>query len=203
MVYIWKDWLKKKNIPVPIYQKTLKEELQKKFEWNEEQDAFMKCTSIHILYVECFKKFWEENVKQNLDECIEISEMKDIYFNWLRSYNFGPHSDYKKYFLSERKIRHIINHFYKEIQIHEKKYIIGVVCDLWNKKKSIFEILEKLTFDKEETNINYINLYKLYCKKCKQENQLIVSKKYFITNIENIIDNKYLNANTVSIDFWN
>ena len=203
MVYIWKDWIKKKNIPIPLYQKTLKEELQKKFEWNAESDSFMKCTSIHILYVECFKKFWEQNVKQNLDECIEISEMKDIYFNWLRSYNFGPHSDYKNYFLSERKIRHIINHFYKEIEIHEKKYIIGVVCDLWDKKKSIFEILEKLTFNNEEMNINYINLYKLYCRKCKEEKQLIVSKKYFTSNIENIIDKKYLNANTVSIDFWN
>ena len=52
-------------------------------------------------------------------------------------------------------------------------------------------------------NINYINLYKLYCRKCKEEKQLIVSKKYFTSNIENIIDKKYLNANTVSIDFWN
>ena len=108
MVYIWKDWLKKKEIPIPLYQKTLKEELEKKFKWNKEKNAFINCTSIHILYIEYFKRFWEEHITLNLsneqEEYIEISEMKDIYSNWLHTYNFGPHSDYKNYFLSENKI---------------------------------------------------------------------------------------------------
>ena len=127
--------------------------------------------------------------------------MKDIYSNWLHTYNFGPHSDYKNYFLTERKIRHIINHFYEDIIIHEKKYIMNVVCSLWNKKRSIMDILKKITIE-NETNINYINLYKLYCKKCREENQMVVNKNYFISNLKNIIDNKFLNANTISIDFW-
>ena len=205
MVYIWKDWLKKKEIHIPMYQKTLKDKLGKHFKWSDDHNSFINCTSIHILYIEYFKRFWEKHITLNLskeqEEYIELSEMKDIYSNWLHSYNFGPHSDYKNYFLTENKIRHIINHFYKDIIIHEKKYIVGVVCSLWDKKKSISNVLKKITI-KNETNINYINLYKLYCKKCREENQMIVNKNYFITNLKHIIDAKYLKSNTVSVDFW-
>ena len=113
MVYIWKDWLKKKEIPIPMYQKTLKEKLGEHFKWDDEKNSFINCTSIHILYIEYFKRFWEQHITLHLsndnEEYIELSEIKDIYSNWLHTYNFGPHSDYKNYFLTERKIRHIIN----------------------------------------------------------------------------------------------
>ena len=73
---------------------------------------------------------------------------------------------------------------------------------MWNKKKSILDILKKITIQ-NESNINYINLYKLYCKKCREENQMIVNKNYFISNLKHVIDKKYLNINTISIGFWN
>ena len=71
---------KKEKYTNTIVSKNIKEGLQKKFEWNAESDSFMKCTDTPYFIRRVFKKFWEQNVKQNLDECIEISEMKDIYF---------------------------------------------------------------------------------------------------------------------------
>ena len=148
---------KKEKYTIPLT-KTLKEELQKTFEWNTESDSFVNVQVYTYFIRRGVSKVLGLN-KQNLDECIEISEMKNNIFNWLHSYNFGPHSDY--IFFIRKKIRHIINHFYKEIK-YRKKIYYRVVCDYGIRKNQFFEILEKLTFNNEEMNINYINLYKLY-----------------------------------------
>ena len=84
----------------------------------------------------------------------------------------------------EKELGDILYYVY-DIYLLNKKTILGYSSILWNKKESIISTLKKCSI--EITN-DYIDLYKQYCKCLKDsDNDLIVSKSYFMKNINSIL----------------
>ena len=75
--------------------------------------------------------------------------------------------------------------FHNNIKIKNNKTILNYYCKLWDKKKSIKNVIQNDNIDITNSSID---LYKQYCKYLKKQNDdLIVSKSYFLKNIKDII----------------
>lgn len=197
MLYLWKCYLEEINIPNIIFITTLKSLLKNKLEYNELEDIFYGYTSLGLPLVSSFVKFWEETIKEDINEYyLEIDEICILFKQW----------NGKNLVIKENTLINLIKHFYSDIII-ENKYIYGISSTLWNKKEEIIKFL-KAKYEELDNNISVISLYELYvdyCKKyCKKnKNILIISKTYFdlfITNyFRKFIDqDNMLNFSTIT-----
>ena len=123
--------------------------------------------------------------------------MYKLYNIWLKTNDFSDNNN------NERKLRHLIEHFFPHIEIIDKKYILNVKVKSWNKKQSIIDhlnIIDKNYFLANDT-ITIFQLYKLYIQYNDKLNY-VVSKKYFNTFILEYIPDDYLDGNNISTKFW-
>ena len=104
MVFLWKDFLKHKNLPLLLFSNELKQELNSETNisfYNETNDLYENITSNKLSFIEKFNKFWENNiVKDDKEIDFEINELVLIYNN--------THNNK----LDENTILSIIEHFY-------------------------------------------------------------------------------------------
>ena len=123
-----------------------------------------------------FHEFWKNNVKEDINEVVEISEI--FYF-------FKQQTNIKT--SSEREILFLIEYFYSHVKITNNKYIHNISCKLWNKKQTIFNVIKKIDEKHNIEQLTNINLYKKYCQYLKQnKDELVVNKNYFMDVIKNI-----------------
>lgn len=127
--------------------------------------------SFDLPYVDNFKTFWNNNFESCEKETnLELNEILFLY---------NKHGKNKKNNLNETLIKLIIQCFYPQHEIVDKKIIHGIKCKLWDKQKEIDIFIEKFNINIED-NLNTI--YKIYLSTTKSEYR--ISKVYF----QNYID---------------
>ena len=128
-------------------------------------------THKHLFILRKFMSFWENKIISDMNDEIEISEI--FYF-------FKIHTGIKT--TNERELLKIIINYLPYIKILNNKVVQGYRCLEWDKKASIKESINSLVFDE---NISKIDMYKKYYK---TKPKMIVSKTYFIDNIDFILN---------------
>ena len=192
MVFLWKDFLKNKNLPLLLFFNELKQELNTEtvtLFYNEITDLYENITSNKLSFIEKFNIFWEKYIiKDEKETDFEINELVLIYNN------ITPVNK-----LDENTILSIIEHFY-DIEITEKKYIHGIKCILWDKKQQIDNALENYN---SKSSISLLELYKFYCSYSQlQHYKYIVNKQYFEKYIYCVISEEYIINDTISFEYW-
>jgi hypothetical protein len=175
--YLWLKFIEYKNIPELFDDYSLQNSLLKLSNKNKiimKNDILLNKTHENIYIFRKFLEFWNEKIISDINDEIEISEI--FYF-------FKKYSGIKT--TNERELLKIIEMQYPPLMtITNNKTIFGYKCLDWDKRKSIKVVINSLGIKKE---ISKIELYKKYCKKAKR-NKMVVSKTYFINNIDSILN---------------
>lgn len=201
--YLWKLFLNSKKCPSIIFMNDLKNIMiqQLKEEYNEEQDVFINLSSKYLPSIQQFLKFWDNTITINdiEEDHFEIDEIILMFKCWA----LAEHETHT--LLTEQEINDIIQHFYPTVEIINDKYVIGIKCNIWDKKNDIENSLIKLKEELNQSEYTPISIYDAYSYYCKLNTsvpvsnfpKLIVHKSYFEKYIfeqysEYIQDNKWL-----------
>lgn len=217
VMYLWKMFLNKKELPPIMFLQTLKTLVITKFEkhYNEEHDVFIGISSKFLPVVKQFLSFWEETMIYDENETdFEIDEIVILYKKWCKMTN---HNHYN---FSNTQVLDLIRHFFANIEIDKDRYLSGISSKLWDKHIDIQIALDNMceNLRAEYTskqvnnrpvspgnavNVSIYDTYNYYCKyhasQSVKENIQIppVSKMYFEKYIfdnycDFIVDNKFL-----------
>jgi len=187
MIFIWKQFIKEKNLPLIIFSNELEEYLN--INIDESTSLYNSITSRKLHVIKRFDSFWKQFMIEDEKEYdLEISELLTVYKKFC--------SDDK---LNEEYIISIIEHFHKK-EIVDNKYINGIVCKLWDKQKCINDALKE--YNKNNT-ISIINLYKYYCSYANTNRHIsIVSKHYFQKYIFDTVPECYIYNDNILEEYW-
>jgi hypothetical protein len=163
--YLWNLFLIEENIPSIFKDEN---EFYSTLTLNVKHNIYTNIFSENLLIVREFTCFWNESMKEDKNDIIEISEILHFF------------KQKKKIKTSESEIISIIEYFYPCIKITNGKYI-NYKCVLWDKKETIKSVIGKIkgniTINTANANIN---LYKKYCMYLKKKDELVVNKTYFM-----------------------
>ncbi len=174
MIFIWKKFLEKLNVPNVIFHGSLNAMFKDKLNYDEEGDCFKDVTSVLLPVVSSFLQFWDTNMQEDIAEPeLEIDEVSSLFKTWAgKSFNGVEDT-----FLIE-----LIRHFYPEVSIDEEKYIMNMKCSLWDKRQEVVDALElfKVECAEEENNHVYKTLYGAYQHYSGiRKEGCVASKRYF------------------------
>jgi len=175
MLYLWKHFLDSKNLPTVIFHNNMKQILIEKLNENYDMkmDGFNNIYSKFLPNIQCFLKFWDENmVVDNSESLLEIEEIFILFKKW----NNNSTS------INESQLFDLITYFYKNIETEDNKFIHKIRCSLWNKKEDINKALDYfMNINDENINekISIYQAYDFYCKSQRVLDKFIVSKRYF------------------------
>ena len=190
MHYLWKVYMSSKNLPNMMYISNVKDILLKKYQYSELTDSFINVTSKHIPRIRLFIEFWTSQIEIDYTDELEVNEL----YSLLKA---------KGIIIGEVEIEKLINHFFPDIEIIKNKYITGIQCKSWNKKKDIITSLDTIKKSMCENNtdqlISFEDLYNNYCIQYKSN--MIVSKRYFETFITKHLS-KYIEYETFISSEW-
>lgn len=174
MQFLWKNFLKNKNLPIICNNKFLKENLLCKLKYDENTNKYLNITNKAFPYVSQFEDFCNKYIliTTNVNIEYEINEITKLFYK------------INKHLLSEDNLLELIKYFIPNINIRNNKYISNIDCLLWDKNKEIIDTFHKY----KELNNNIVNSYDAYNYYCKEnENYMICSKDYFNKTIANLI----------------
>ena len=193
--FLWKIYLKQKNLPNVIYKANFENILREKLSYN--YNNFLGIKSNYLVNVGYFKDFFTNNIIHSVDDILEISEMHKLLIKWLNDSNKAYEG------FTEENMKDMLEYFYDDIEIENDKFMIGVKCMLWDKKKDISEAVQK-KFNKTITSdLSLYDAYVMYCKYSNNNGKLLtVSKKYFYKYIDRIIPEQYIQNNYILFSFW-
>ena len=195
MFFLWKIYLKNKNIPNTILKSEFEQIAKSSLPNNNIQ--FIGIKSSYLNKVKLFKKFWQNNIILDTNDEIEISEMHTLLLSWLENLD-----NYDTNF-SEENLKDMIEYFCNDIKINGNKFLLGIKCKLWSKQDDILEAF-KNKFNKNLTvNILLYDSYVLYCKYSNNNNKpLTVSKQYFYKYVSNVIPHEYIKDGYILLSYW-
>ena len=217
VMYLWKLFLNKKELPPIMFLQTLKSLVIEKFEkhYNKENDVFIGISSKFLPVVKQFLSFWEETIVYDDNETdFEVDEVVILYKKWC---GMTHHNHYN---FSNTQILDLIGHFFPNVEIDKDRYLSGISSKLWDKHIDIQIALDNMceNLRAEYTskqvnnrpvspgnavNVSIYDTYNYYCKYHTSQNvqETIqippVSKMYFEKYIfdnycDFIVDNKFL-----------
>lgn len=217
VMYLWKLFLNKKELPPIMFLQTLKSLVIEKFEkhYNEENDVFIGISSKFLPVVKQFLSFWEETVVYDENETdFEVDEIVILYKKWC---GMTHHNHYN---FSNTQILDLIGHFFPNVEIDKDRYLSGISSKLWDKHIDIQIALDNMCenlraeYSSKQVNnrpvspgnavnVSIYDTYNYYCKyhtsqNVKENIQIPpVSKMYFEKYIfdnycDFIVDNKFL-----------
>ena len=183
MFYLWKHFLDYHRLPTIIFQQNFRQlligELSENYDIGTEQ--FQRVYSTFIPTIQQFLEFWTETIGTvgECEENYEIEEIVSLYKRW------NPQSN-----LQEGVCLDLIAYFFPGIEIVENKYIDGIQCSLWIKRKEIQKVICEFNKENPDEKTTIYHLYEYYCRvqRNSSENPLIISKQYFEKYIENHIE---------------
>ena len=219
MMYLWKLFLNKKELPPIMFQQTFKqlviEKLQKHY--NEEKDLFISISSKDLPIVKQFLSFWDETILYDDNETdFEIDEIVILYRKWCIM------NEVNHFHFSNTQILDLVGHFFPNVEIDKDRYLSGISSKLWDKHVDIQTALDDMCENLRNeysskqvnnrpvspgnaANVSIYDTYNYYCKyhtsKDSKESNTVqippVSKMYFEKYIfdnycDFIMDNKFL-----------
>ena len=222
VMYLWKMFLNKKELPPIMFLQTLKTLFIEKLEkhYNEEKDLFIGISSKYLPFVKQFLSFWDETIVYDENESdFEIDEMVILYKNWCTINHHAHHN------FSNTQILDLVGHFFSNVEIDKDRYLSGICSKLWDKHIDIQTALDNLRetmkneYSSKQSNTRMhspgiapnVSIYDTYNYYCKYHNTKqihtnnttpqiqVVSKVYFEKYIfdhycEFIVDNKFLSS---------
>ena len=200
MKLLWKIYLNKCKMPEIMFKREIIDIM--KLKCNMTGNMFVgvrwNMCSVDFNY---FKEFWSSKITHNIeiDDSYEISEIHDLFGQWIVKTKNKPHV------FSEEDVLYIIKFICNDIKIVNDKNVENVVCKMWNKKESLFDILPKMLKNKElHYDITIVNAYKEYVKYLGDQDTNIVSKRYFERYIQKIVPPQYIDSvnNLIRKEFW-
>ena len=179
MLFLWKQFLHKHNLPLNLYQPSIKAKLVSLFQKQYQDDLFVGIGSAQLPVIQQFLKFWNDTIFIDESGELEIAEISLLFRIWSKDSR-------KKGNLPENKIVDILSFFFPDIEVvHNKIY---AQCLLWNKDQDIQTALDAIPPDISLDTVFPVDTYLFYCKHYSSvppEKRLIVSKSYFDKYIEN------------------
>ena len=195
--FLWKMYLKQKNIPEILYKTEFESIIREKL--NYHYNNFLNIKSNYLVNVKLFKEFIKKyivNINSN-DDLLEISEMHKLLISWC--------DENKKEYIefTEENMKDMLEYFNDDIIIENDKFLLNISCSLWDKQKDMKEAIYK-KFNKEiNGDLSIYDAYVMYCKYSNNNGKLLtVSKKYFYKYIDRIIPEQYIKNNMILFNFW-
>lgn len=173
MIFIWKKYMKDKNLPNILFYEPLKNLLREKLKYNEENDKFSNITSAHLPIVGDFIRFWNDTVTvDTMEDEFEIDEILYLFKKWIKKSNIH---------ITENFLLDLIRHYYTDVEIIDNKFLLHIKCSIWDKRNDVVSSLEYLKLLHETStkkNITTIsNAYKNYIS--MKNLTYRVSKRYY------------------------
>lgn len=213
MEYLWRKYLRDRQFPSVLGPPTVINMIIERLpvtNYDPERRHFIGVSSPYLLTIERFLRFWEECVVDDfpgidadaLDE-YEIDEIAAMYREWSGG----------AFRMTDVQMTDLIR-FYKKVEILDNKYVQGIRCSLWDKRRELecfFAHLREIWNDgREDENgnntLSFYDAYNTYKSKWKPEyggsassSRLIISKPYFekyafITFADFVLDGKVLSG---------
>jgi len=186
MQYIWKLFISQFSLPSAIYLNQLKGLLKDRYSFYESTDTLFNVTSKYLPCVQDFIQFWENTISLSSanDNEFELDELCLLFKKWTTENSTLSLSNGA---ISESDVLKILNHFFPTIEVIDNKYILGIVCSMWDKNTDIYNSLDSLKhhyhtkslFEDNHTLIAFDDAYDFYFQKNKPVSKYIVSKRYF------------------------
>ena len=197
MFYLWKLYLKSKKIPNIMFKSEFEELLKNNTKINFENNNIKNIESNYLINIKNFKRFWNNNIKFDEGEEIEVSELHTLLIKWLKDNNKQSLN------FTEENVKDIISYFYKNIIIKDFKFLQNISCKLWDKKKDIMDAF-KSKFNKNiKKSISIYDSYVLYCKYASNKgNVLTVSKKYYFNFVNKNISKNFIVNGEILPNCW-
>jgi len=216
MQYLWKNYLENKNLPMVMFQNTLKQLLIQKLDkrYIEISDIFILVSSKRP-EIEKFITFWEKTIQYDefeTDMEFEIEEICILFKKWCIQNNETLSC------MNSKEILGLITHYFPYAEIENEKFIYKIRSSMWDKQMDIQIALESIKekYKNNDTNertsspalnISIYDAYIIYCKYFSSESNVhyhIVSKSYFEKYIfENlsdyVIDNKFISNEWINM----
>ena len=196
MYFLWKEYLQIHNFPNIIFKERIKTILMNKLSFKESENSFINVSSIHLKYVQFFRKFWDTTIFNVSNNIFEIGELCSMYKDWLKN----NHPRVKC--LQEHKMIALIQYFYPQQSMTEEKYINNISSTLWDKKKDIVGTLDAMKQHFTDSK-NLYQMYEFYCNYAKKKSYpYTASKKYFENTIKKCIPKEYFCGDTILENYW-
>ena len=145
---------------------------------------------IHLSYISKFKSYIENDTVV-VDDELEISELTNLFNNTLN----------ENQYVHEDEILSLVR-FYYDFNIKGKS-ILNIQSKHWNKINELKRCISDKFSVNIEVDITFMQLYKHYCKYCKNNGlNNIASKQYFEKYLVKFIPRKYIMYKKVSSQFW-
>lgn len=202
--YMWKRFCQKMKIPNVIPISTLIPSIVGIEKYSTAYDPEQKVFRGYIgntLYnpsVGLFIEFWEDTITHNslINETnqnatnsvddpyyefkqLEIDELATLFNSWARK---RGHNISRNGFtmLDEDEILSCIKHFYSYVNIEDDKFINGINCSLWDKRKDVFDYIEThIEITPDTTPRSADSIYRTYCNRTLRTSLCVASKGYF------------------------
>lgn len=179
MIFLWKKFIDKINIPNVIFYDTLKTLLRENLNYDETSDTFLDVTSSELPLVASFITFWDTTITDDYESDIEIDELNKIFKSF--------HG--KSWSISDDFLIELVRHFYPETFIDDNKYILNINCSLWNKSNDIIQSIEFFKIhciNNNNQSLKSINsAYEFYS--INNNKKWIASKNYFEKIIKELL----------------
>lgn len=175
--FIWKQFLSKNDLPSVIFINNLKTLMKNHINYDESSDSFIGITSKYLPVYKDFIQFWNTTITTSncldFENELEIDEISSLFKQWSNTKNM----------ISEENIIKILKHFFS-CEIIEDKYVLNVVCTLWDKSGDISQSIEFIKEQIKENSklslISFDDLYNYYHNYCNNNSlKFFVSKRYF------------------------
>jgi hypothetical protein len=219
MLFLWKHFLAKHELPAIIFQQNLKQMLVqlciskitpspplrnsfmtdhtifnslkesiKDIEYDESTDTFVGLSSKYMPAIQTFLQFWSDSmILSDSESDLELGELVSLFKRFCIQEGIVTNT------MSESQMLEMVSYYYPDIVIEDHKYIQGVLCKAWDKKRDIEDSLEEMRNNEiggSLSNISFYEAYEFYCKH-QRSNGLIASKNYFekylLENLEEFI----------------
>ncbi len=194
--FLWKIYLKNKNIPNTILKTEFELILKNKLLNNN--NNFLDVKSNYLDNVKLFKRFWDVTINRDVDDEIEISEIHTLLMKWIETNNKTSIG------FTEDNLRDMIEYFYDDITVEKEKFLLNTSCNLWDKQGDMLEAFQHKFNKPIEKDITIYESYVMYCKYANNNGKLMtVSKKYYYKYIGKVIPNQYIINGRILLNYWN
>ena len=196
MFFLWKIYLKNKNIPNTILKSEFENIIKEKLE--NTNNIFTNVQSNYLENVKLFKKFWEVGMQRDMNEEMEISEVHALLIKWAEDNNKSCIG------FDEENLQDMIEYFYNDITVENDKFLKGISCNLWDKQGDITEAFQNKFNKNIESSPSIYDSYVMYCKYSNNNGKLLtVSKKYYYKYIDKVIPDQYIKDGRILLNYWN
>lgn len=202
MLYLWKLYLERNNLPNIMFINTFKKELKLKLAYVDQYEQFSNVTSKFLPFVSSFLQFWEDSIEmtgENEGQDYELDEIAQLFKKFCEDKTVAVS-------MTDDNILNAIQHFFPNIIISNEKFISNIKCIQWNKHNEIDKCISsfkencRITDETKSQSINTI--YKFYCKELPKYS-LIVSKQFFESRILHNACDHIINAKLIKSSWWN